>query len=396
MIDTAIVIFSVTGSILLIVYQAYKRIVSDYHHWKLSLKDREAETLERVYGLEKMKYQSTFSAIPGQGHMIYVDHVTGRVQEFETSRPFAPPQNEQTIDSQMNYATSYLPPLMPILEKSLSIILYGQQGAGKTSLLCHLIELRHHSGERCIIIDAHGYDDKYPFGELYGAGRNYNEIDDILQWGIDEMNQRYSNYPGEFQPVSIFIDEATLLSENCGNFGKFVKCSLTEFRKISMRVVLCLHSRRAKFVDLKGSMDLLTGVDLVQLHYDRHTGERYAEVELSGKDEPQFFSLPGPYMGTRTHNKSGVHGGHTAESTRYTKDEKPIFYRAIDYVRDQVHGKTGTGTGTRQNIDPVHDKIISMYDQGASLNEIARTVYGNTGGKQNKKIKRVLKRYEKI
>jgi len=185
---------------------------------------------------------------------------------------------------------SSYPPLMPLLEHARIIALYGNQGAGKTNMMHWLIDAAR--GET-LIIDPHGYRNKYSKGRLVGYGRNYSEIEGVFDDIMNEIDRRYQGFNGQqFPEMNIFIDEMTLLHSQCDNFKAFMRILLTESRKVGIRAAFCLHSMRSEFVGLKGGYDLLEDITIVNLKNDH--GERYAEVKHD--DGIRRYSLPGPYQ----------------------------------------------------------------------------------------------------
>lgn len=388
MVDAIIVTLCVSGSIALMLYQGYKKIRYDWLSYRLSLEERKHHTEREALEIERLQKEIVFSPIQSpHGHMVVYDHNTGQYIEFEKSVAFGAKQNEQLVDTQ---AGDNYPPLLPAIQHSLSLVLLGGQGTGKTTLLCHILDQRASQGERCIVIDPHGHNGKYPYGELVGGGRDYKGIDQALHDAITEMNYRYSNYPGNFIPTTYFIDEFTLLHRECNNAKRFIESALTEFRKVNMRLVICLHSKRAKFMNLKGGMDLLEGVDFCILRNDQ--GNRYAELERSGKNETEYFSLPGAYIPTGRHhepskgcNQGGVNQGCNGQN-------------------GGVHGDNYTSTRSTQatpkgNIDHIPEedfKILDLWKSGFSLSKISKKIFNSKGGFQVQKIKQTLKKYGRV
>ncbi len=178
----------------------------------------------------------------------------------------APERQPEAITQAIPPPAGY-PDIMPLIKKSRMIALYGTQGSGKTSLLLNVVNQRRH--EQIKIVDPHGFAGKYPFGEIIGAGRNYQEINDFLESVIEMIDERYKHYKGQvFDPLNIFIDELTLLHEHCTDFKNFMKILLTESRKVGFRAVVCTHSNRAAYLGLKGGYDLSSDLVFISLKND--------------------------------------------------------------------------------------------------------------------------------
>lgn len=301
---------------------------------------------------------------------------SAKLLEAMTERQPDPLQVEKAQD---------LEPIMDYISDAQSLVLIGSQGSGKTTLLQHLIDHRL-SQDACVVIDPHGYAGKYPTDQIAGQGRNYQQIDDVLAGMVSEMHRRYEDYGSRasFTPSSIFVDEYTLLTRNCPNAAPFLESALTEFRKVRMKFVLCLHSRRSKFLGLKGSMDLAEGIIFCTLK--KQGRDRWAEVELEDGQTVKC-SLPGPYhgggpgpgtRGTRpTHGTQGTRGpGFYAETP--DSDEPCTVSEVYSIPMDTVDG------------DDKEREIVRRYRLGETLSQIAEAVFGSRGGRQYQLIKAVL------
>ncbi|QTA83884.1 p-loop domain-containing protein [Desulfonema limicola] len=246
-----------------------------------------------------------------------------------------------------------LPPVIPAIAKSLVLVLLGSQGTGKTTLLCHLIDAR--SDGQAIIIDPHGYPGKYNGHEITGAGRNYSACDDCMQWLMDEVNRRYKDYYNkQYKMLYVYIDEATLLKKNCGSFQSFMEIMLTESRKVNIRLTLCLHSRRAKFLGLDGAMDLAEGINWLNLKHEN--GKRWGELETDRGNVS--YSLPGPYHAKNTEEKTS-----SSWSCSEPPSADPIIYQAdktTGFNQDEPINMTRIGYDTRPEMGT--DKQQNIYD----------------------------------
>jgi ABC-type oligopeptide transport system ATPase subunit len=386
MVDTAIVIFSVTGSILLIGYQAYKRIVSDYHHWKLSLKDREYVTEKDRLELERLQKEIVYSQIQSPyGHMVVYDHKTGKYIEFEKSVSFAPPQDEQIVDQAGN-----LPPVLPLLNQAQRILLVGGSGSGKTTLMHHLVDARLSQG-RVIIFDPHDQAGKWNAYSV-GGGRDYQAIESGLQEVLTEMNNRYESYSSGtpergFDRLSIFIDEFVNLSLFIPGLQEIIKPLLVESRKVGIDILIAGQSKRARNLSLSGNYDLLSSFD-VKVDLINESGIRKCLVD-TGNGDPQEMSLPGVYMSTGRHHEpgkgckpGGVNDGCNGQNG--------------GVHRDNYTSTRSTRATPKGNIDHIPEedfKILDLWKSGFSLSKISKKIFNSKGGFQLQKIREVLKKY---
>lgn len=121
-----------------------------------------------------------------------------------------------------------------------------------------------------------------------------------------------------------------------------------------MSVFVATHSDRAKPLGLAGEYDLKDGFAIVRLSIVN--GQRQATLDMgSGEVVTQ---LPGAY----------INGRQPVTET----DE------VINLEVEQT---------------PTEAQILTLYEQGKSYNEIARQVFGHTGGKQVGQIKEIITKF---
>lgn len=400
MVDAIIVSVCVTGSILLIAYQAYKRIISDYHHWKLSLRDREYITEKDRLELERLQKEIVYSQIQSPyGHMVVYDHKTGKYIEFEKSVSFAPPQDEQIVDQAGNYPFA-LPLLMPVQR----LMVAGGQNTGKTSLLQWLTSERLKTGSRVIIIDSHCFPGKWPGqAEVIGKNRDYQAIESAFDDLLHLMDDRYREYSsgqvGERQHhhITLVIDEFSMIAKNTGNTKDFITTALMEFRKVNLDLILAGQSTRAGNMGLRGSYDLFESFDCL-CHLKMESGQRKAYLNFGDGNEIEAIH-PGAYGGVHT-------SGHTQGDHHQT----PGFDHNFD-TRHTSHesrhntGSTGrhTGSHTRSHDDHVmlcenecDRNVTRFFRNGFSISAIAEKIFGGRSGKRNSTIKDILQKYRMI
>jgi hypothetical protein len=156
-------------------------------------------------------------------------------------------------------------------------------------------------------------------------------------------------------PIVILIDEWRAIVANLGkSAAETIKALLTESRKAAFTVFVVSHSDRAKPLGLEGEYDLKDGFAMVRLALVN--GERQATIDTGNGPQPAL--LPGVLPATFTH------------------------YAPPDFELDL------TPKPSAQEVE-----ILALHAQGASLNEIARRVYGSTGGKQTEQIKQAIAKF---
>ncbi|GBC62956.1 hypothetical protein DENIS_3941 [Desulfonema ishimotonii] len=336
-----------------------------------------------------------YSVHGGNGFYLSVDQKTGEMATFQRQRKAAPltriEADEQTAEAV---------PVMPQIAESLTLFIAGEQGAGKTTLLSHIAEDRANRGHDVLIIDSHGYDGKYGPFPICGAGRNYGEIDQAFSDLLGEMDERYQRYPDNYKTVSVLIDEFSLLFRKCRNAKEFLESGMTEFRKVGLRLVICTHSLQARYVNMKGGMDMMNGVEKLLLRYAQ--GERWGELSKY-KGHVARCILPGPYV----HGSGARHTGtgdlnpnkHRGERERHDNHDR---YDAmtpdpclIPDMNQDLYIFDPDPEPVRRVYESHREKMmVEMYEAGHSLNSIAKAVWGSSNGRRTKQIKGVLTQFK--
>jgi hypothetical protein len=181
-----------------------------------------------------------------------------------------------------------------------SILIYGAQGAGKTSTAAWLIRERRLRGHQIKILDPHRAYGQWDGLECVGDGMNYDAINDELQAFTEEIKMRYkvrAKTPNYKPPkLTLVCDEFTQWAKKCSHSATFFEESLTDIRKINLHVLFISHART--LTGLGGSSGLAATRDsgLLELELeaqvDPTTGE--ASPKLLG-----WLKYPGVAMNER-------------------------------------------------------------------------------------------------
>jgi len=257
--------------------------------------------------------------------------------------------------------------LLAALDNFQRVLIVGASDTGKTTLLRWLVA-RRLAASKVVIIDPHGWPGKWPTRAIVvGTGRAYTDIDRALTYLVQLMGKRYDEIGrGEkaemgHDKMTILIDEWRAITGNLGRpAGDAIKALLTESRKAAFSVFVASHSDRAKPLGLDGEYDLKDGFAVVRLTVVN--GQRLATLDTGSGETPA--ALPGPYHAAP---QAAADVGYPANLT------------AADLTDPQP--------------TPAEAHILTLHRAGESLNEIARQVYGSSGGKQADLIKRVVERY---
>lgn len=128
-----------------------------------------------------------------------------------------------------------------------SILLYGAQGAGKTSTAAWLIRERINAGHQVKVLDPHREYGQWDGLECVGDGMDYDAINDELKAFTDEIKARYkarAKTPNYDPPKKTLVcDEFTQWAKKCSHSATFFEESLTDIRKINLHVLFVSHAR---------------------------------------------------------------------------------------------------------------------------------------------------------
>lgn len=128
-----------------------------------------------------------------------------------------------------------------------SILLWGGQGAGKTSAAGWIVKERCKLGHKVTILDPHREFGQWEGLECVGDGMDYEAIDTELLEFTETIKSRYkerAKRPGyNPRPITFVADEFTQWGSKCKHAAKFFEEAVTDIRKINMHVIFIAHSR---------------------------------------------------------------------------------------------------------------------------------------------------------
>tara|TARA_R110000868_G_scaffold48030_2_gene156680 strand:+ start:168 stop:1220 length:1053 start_codon:yes stop_codon:yes gene_type:complete len=127
------------------------------------------------------------------------------------------------------------------------LLIYGEQGAGKTTYVEHEVESRKELGHQILVLDPHREYGAWDGLEVIGDGMDYQAIDDELS-NINALiksryEQRATTPNFNPQPMTIICEEFTKWSAKCPNSDDFFSAALSDCRKVRVHVVYVAHAR---------------------------------------------------------------------------------------------------------------------------------------------------------
>jgi hypothetical protein len=181
------------------------------------------------------------------------ESIKGFARHLDSS--FAPPKREVAI------AVPEAPPA-PVkfadIKQALSkphVMLLGSTGDGKSTLAKHLAA---NCSAYTIVIDPHAAPDDWGNLPVYGAGRKYKEIAEIMTLTLGLLQKRFDARDQgvkQFEPIIIICDEypAIVASVQAGKIASsWMKLISREARKVAIRLVVLTQSPEVKAIGLEG------------------------------------------------------------------------------------------------------------------------------------------------
>jgi len=135
------------------------------------------------------------------------------------------------------------------------VMLLGSTGDGKSTLAKHLAA---NCTAYTIVIDPHAAPDDWGNLPVFGAGRNYKEIAEIMRVILALMQARYdarNQGKKQFDPLVVICDEypAIVASAEAGKVASsWMKLVSREARKVAIRLVVLTQSPEVKAIGLEG------------------------------------------------------------------------------------------------------------------------------------------------
>lgn len=264
----------------------------------------ENEKLRTWTECQSMLADADFSIVP-EAHQAVLRNRRGQPDDFVLLPAYSSKRARNVIPEQpAEDPMTPVQPLLPYLKQLDRVLLIGGMGAGKTSLMKHLVAERVTQGQT-YVIDSHAAPDTWPNGaEVIGRGRNYAEIETHIKQLHAEMDNRYKLLSSgevaesEFGRLNIIIDEFTVLNKYC-EVKDEITSLLCECRKVGFTLCIGGQSDRVKSLGLEGAGDLIHGFEAVCYLEKAADGERYGVVKAGRSKEAVTYKHPGIFKGQK-------------------------------------------------------------------------------------------------
>jgi hypothetical protein len=162
------------------------------------------------------------------------------------------------------------------------VLIVGETGGGKSTTMQALLQHR----PQAIVLDPHAGPNDWPGKQVLGAGRNFAQIGEFMEWMIDELNLRAeqrANGVQHFPPITVASDEmpaiASELSKSGTNTYENWQKWMREGRKFGLYIIVSTQSTRVKTLGIEGEGDVLKNfVGIVYL--GEAATETYPDIAL--------------------------------------------------------------------------------------------------------------------
>jgi hypothetical protein len=147
---------------------------------------------------------------------------------------------------------------METLHEVNCLLIYGQQGAGKTTFVDMEIEARKALGHQVLVFDAHREYGAWEGLEVVGDGMDYESIDTELSNVNALIKSRYEQRATvknfNPQPITIVCEEFTDWAIKCQSSDDFFLSALKDCRKVRIHAIFVAHARTMGVLTKKAGM----------------------------------------------------------------------------------------------------------------------------------------------
>jgi hypothetical protein len=217
-----------------------------------------------------------------------------------------------------------------LIKSGVHFSLIGPTNAGKTMLANHLID--EIKADKSYALDPHAKFNTWSV--RCEIAQSYNDIEHTLQQAFIEMTSRYDNGPGNYDSILLAIDEWPAIIAECPECENYIARISREGRKVNVRLILLSQS------------------------------DQIGEIGLSVALRNNFIKV-----------------NLTPELTKQNQGQVKHWDKSIEIIE-----LAGIYTPLSNE-----QKIIKLLDDGLSISEVVKSVYGSDGGKQREIVKGYLK-----
>lgn len=246
-----------------------------------------------------------------------------------------------------------------------SVLIYGAQGAGKTSTAAWLIRERLKTGHQIKVLDPHREYGQWDGLNCIGDGMDYEAINDELKAFTNEIKARYearAKIPNYNPPkLTLVCDEFTQWAKKCSHSATFFEESLTDIRKINLHVLFISHART--LIGLGGSSGLAATRDASLLEL-----ELEAQVDpVTGEASPNLLGWL-KYPGKAIAERQRVAIAPWMNGSMNFKSTPNSILKTQTDVRDQLERLLNVEPtpGASRPLNPAVEPLNQPTDEGCT------------------------------
>jgi len=264
-----------------------------------------------------------------------------------------------------------------------AVLVYGQQGSGKTSFTTWLLRERIKAGHEAEVWDVHRAYGQWKGLPVHGDGMDYEAVDARMGTFTRLVKERYrkiSTVEG-YKPSwkTAICEEFTNFDGQCQTSPTFFKQSLSDFRKVKLCVIYCGHGRTLSTLGgAKGVADMRDG--------------GLIELELEAKIDPVTRELVSAQKGRLKLPNQAPITVKIADWMRGTSDfsdivqvASPVDEVAIASVSDEEetphHSVDESRLQSQEAIKRVHQnlskKMFSLKGEWVPFGAVSTALFGN-------------------
>ncbi len=213
--------------------------------WSLSRVAEEAEPIEDLR--RRLHYEAQIALEQQRAQLLTAELLISQAGvEVESSDANDEPEEQPQAAEEP--APSEAVDWQNLLRGYHSILIYGAQGGGKTTMAEWLIRERKAAGHYVVVLDPHREFGQWPGCQVIGDGYDWEAIKGALKGFSEEIRHRYKERASQagvkFEPLTIVIDEWSQAALECGDAAaEFFRKSLSDIRKINIHAVFVGHGR---------------------------------------------------------------------------------------------------------------------------------------------------------
>jgi len=267
-----------------------------------------------------------------------------------------------------------------------AVLIFGQQGSGKTSFTAWLLRERIKAGHTAEVWDVHRAYGQWKGLPVHGDGMDYGAVDSRMGSFSRQVKERYrkiSTVEGYKPSWSTAVcEEFTNFDGQCENSASFFKQSLSDFRKVKMCVIYCGHGRTLSTLGgAKGVADMRDG-GLVELELEAKIDPVTRELVSAQKGRLKLPNKAPVYVEIASWMKGAVDFSDVVQAIKPAAAPVPVAIASISAEEDAPHHSVDESRlQSQEAIKRVHQnlskKMLSLKGEWVPFGAVSTALFGN-------------------